>query len=430
MAKYHVPAVSVAVIHGGRVEWAKGYGRLSEGGAPVTTESLFQAASISKSLASMAALHLVEEGKLSLDAPVATELKSWKLPENGFTAQHPVTLRELLSHTAGLNVHGFPGYAAGAAVPTLTQVLDGAKPANTEAIAVTAVPGQSFSYSGGGFTIMQQMVIDATGKPFPEVMKTVVLDPVGLKNSTYQQPLDAALMPRVAMPYDDQGKPIAGGPHMYPEMAAAGLWTTPTDLANWVIEMQESLKGKANHVLSVKTTRLMVTPVKDGYGLGVETQTTGGQASFSHSGGNEGYRTFYIGYENGDGAVIMTDGDNGGEVYAELLRSIATVYGWPDHRAVKKTTASLPAAVLTKYAGTFQAKDIGAFNIRLAGAGLEVELGGGPSVAMLPSAENAFFTTEGPVAIEVRFDTPDTGTVLAFDRTFAFTRTKEGAEKK
>jgi CubicO group peptidase (beta-lactamase class C family) len=326
----HVPAVSVAVIHRGILRWARAWGTLDpEGGAPVTPESLFEAGSISKPLAAMAALHLVQEGKLSLDTPVQTELKSWTLPQNTFTAQHPVTLRELLSHTAGINVPWFPGYAAGDPVPTLKQVLDGIKPANTEAIRVTATPGIAFSYSGGGFTIVQQMMIDATGESFPQVMQSVVLGRLGMRRSTYQQPLPAARLKEVAMPADEQGKPIPGGAHTYPEMAAAGLWTTPSDLALWVIEMQRSLKGQANHVLSADMTRVMLTPVKEGYGLDLGIVNQNGELAFSHRGSDAGYANFFIGFENGDGAVIMTSGDGGGPIWAEILRSISRVYNWP-----------------------------------------------------------------------------------------------------
>jgi CubicO group peptidase (beta-lactamase class C family) len=172
-------------------------------------------------------------------------------------------------------------------------------------------PGKKFSHSGGGFTIVQ--------------------------------PLDSKGLNKVAMPVDDQGKPILGGPHTYPELAAAGLWTTPSDLARWVIEMQRSLAGHANHVLSAEMIRSMLTPVKDGYGLGVGIQTTNGKTSFSHLGGNEGYRCIYFAYENGEGAVIMTNSDNGGALDTELMGSIAREYGWPDYVPQQRTLVSISA---------------------------------------------------------------------------------------
>jgi CubicO group peptidase (beta-lactamase class C family) len=244
MAAMQVPGVSIAVIHNGAIEWAQGFGIAAAGGAPVTAETLFQAGSISKPVAAMAALRLVQEGKVNLDADINTYLTSWKLPASEAAGGKPVTLRELLSHTGGTTVHGFAGYAAGEPVPTLTQVLDGVKPANSEAVRVDIAPGTKWRYSGGGYSIMQQAAIDVTKSPFPQVMHDTVLAPIGMTHSTYQQPLPADWKP-VATPYDGKGKPIPGGAHTYPEMAAAGLWSTATDLARYVIENQLSLEGKA-----------------------------------------------------------------------------------------------------------------------------------------------------------------------------------------
>lgn len=420
MSERHVPAVSVVVIHGGAIEWAKGYGAMRQGGAPVTSETLFQAASISKSFTAMAALHLVQTGQLSLDSPINTELKSWKLPENRFTATHPVTLRELLSHTAGTTVHGFAGYAAGSPVPTLQQILNGQKPANSEPIVVKETPGEAYSYSGGGFMIVQQTLIDASNLPFDDLIRRTVLEPIGMRNSTFQQPLDKALLPRVALPVDSKGEPIVGGPHTYPEMGAAGLWTTPTDLAKWVIEMQRSLTGKANHVLSVETTRTMLTPVKQGYGLGVGIQATAGKKSFSHSGGNEGYRAFYMGYEDGDGAIVMTAGDNGGPLMMELIRSIAQVYGWPDFTVADHAAIAIPAPLRAKYEGTFAAKNILDFAIRNKGGQLQLDVKGETPQPLLASGTGLFFTTASEM--QIRFDSADRGMLLFGTDTYPFER--------
>ena len=186
MAALHVPGVSIAVVHNGVIEWAQGFGFAVVGGDPVTAETLFQAGSISKPVAAMAALRLVQEGKLNLDADINTYLTSWKLPASEVAAGKPVTLRELLTHTGGTTVHGFPGYAAGETVPTLVQVLDGVKPANTAAIRVDTAPGTKWRYSGGGFTIMQQALIDVTKEPFPKLMHDTVLAPIGMTHSTYR----------------------------------------------------------------------------------------------------------------------------------------------------------------------------------------------------------------------------------------------------
>jgi len=232
------------------VEWAKGYGVTYVGGRAVTPETIFQAGSVSKPVAALAALRLVEQGRLSLDTDVNKYLESWKVPSNEFTQHAPVTLRGLLSHTAGVSVHGFNGYSAGDSVPTLHQVLDGIRPANSPPIRAIAVPGSAWSYSGGGYVVLQEMMMDVTGKSFPSLMQDLVLSPLAMNHSRFDQPLPTALRNNAASPHDADGKPVAGGAHTYPEMAAAGLWTTPTDLARYIIGVQHARRGVAGSVLS------------------------------------------------------------------------------------------------------------------------------------------------------------------------------------
>ncbi|HEY2011864.1 MAG TPA: serine hydrolase domain-containing protein [Bryobacteraceae bacterium] len=329
---YKVPGVSVAVITGGKVEWARGYGSTSaEGGKPVNAETLFQAASISKHVAAMVALHLVDEGKLSLDEDVNVKLRSWKVPENQFTATQKVTLRRLLNHSAGLTVHGFPGYALGAPVPSLVEILDGKKPANTPPIRVDIVPGTQWRYSGGGYEVMQQLVMDVTGKPFPQLAREIVLGPLGMTRSTYEQPLPPGLAGNAASAHGADGATIPGRWHTYPEMTAAGLWTTPSDLARVVHELQTG-----GHVLKAETQRQMLTKVLGDYGLGLALSETDGQKAFSHGGSNAGFQCLMFAYrEGGRGAVVMTNGDRGGALANEILRSIAAEYGWPDYKVTE-----------------------------------------------------------------------------------------------
>ena len=185
------------------------------------------------------------------------------MPENEFTKDKKVTLRGILSHSAGLTVHGFPGYAVAGPVPTLVEVLDGAKPANTGAIRVNVVPGSLWRYSGGGFTVMQQMIIDATGKPFPEFMRETVLAPLGMTSSTYEQPLPADRQSHAATGHYPDGRPVAGKWHVYPEMAAAGLWTTAPDLARFAIGVQRALASTSNAVLSQTDDPLDADPAEE-----------------------------------------------------------------------------------------------------------------------------------------------------------------------
>ena len=259
MKLYNVPGLSVAVIEDYKIAWTKCYGVTEPGGtAPVTPKTLFQAGSISKPVAAAGMLALVQEGKLSLDEDVNVKLKSWKVPENEFTKDQKVTLRRLASHSAGLTVHGFPGYDVDDKIPTLVQIFDGEKPANTAAIRVDFVPGSDERYSGGGITIEQQLMIDVSGKPFPELMKETVLDKIGMNDSSYEQPLPPARAAFTAGGTYGDGKLVHGKWHVYPEMAAAGLWTTPTDLAKFAIEIALSKQGKSNKVLTQKTAEEML----------------------------------------------------------------------------------------------------------------------------------------------------------------------------
>ena len=331
----NAPALSVAVIDGYKIAWAKAYGTTElNGKIPVTTKTLFQAGSISKPVAATGMLTLVQAGKLSLDEDVNVKLKSWKVPENEFTKEQKVTLRRLASHTAGLTVHGFPGYDVDEKVPSIVQVLNGEKPAvNTAPIRVDVVPGTIERYSGGGITIEQLLMMDVTGKPFPQLMRELVLSKIGMNDSSYEQPLPASWQARTPTGTSGDGNAIHGKWHVYPEMAAAGLWTTPTDLAKFAIEIALSRQGKSNKVLTQKTVEEMLTPVKDEGGLGffVSKNRPG---EFKHNGADEGFQALLVmNWETGQGAALMANSDNGVLVAGELLRSIAKEYGW---RSVQK----------------------------------------------------------------------------------------------
>ncbi|WP_228486754.1 serine hydrolase domain-containing protein [Paludibaculum fermentans] len=393
LAHYKVPGVSVAVIHEGRVEWARGYGqRDAASGAPVTAETLFQAASLSKGVAATVAMQLVAQGKLNLDEDVNGKLRSWQVPENEFTKTGKVTLRRLLSHSAGLTVHGFPGYAEGAAVPSLPQVLDGKAPANTSAVRVTTVPGSRYSYSGGGYEVMQLLLEDVTGRPFAELARTLVLDPLGMKRSAYEQPLGAERARNAAVGYQESGQPIAGRWHTYPEKTAAGLWTTPGEFSRWVLAIQ-----KPGGVFKADTVKLLMTKGAGNYGLGLGLNETAGRASFSHGGANEGYRCHYFAYrDSGDGAVVMTNSDNGSDLAMEILRSIAVEYGWVDYLPVERAVVALEGAVLASYVGDYAFPGGPVVHIRVKDGRLTSGLGE-VGVPLLADGPASFFDMDGHV---------------------------------
>jgi len=327
MAQYHVPGVSIAVIHDFEIEWAKAYGvRDADEGDPVTERTLFQAASISKPVAAMAALRFAQDGKLDIDENINNYLTSWKLPENEFTEGNPVTASHLMSHSGGLTVHGFRGYKASEPQPTVPQILDGEKPANSAPVRVDMAPGTKFRYSGGGYTILQQALVDIAGKEFPAIMAETVLRPAGMEHSTYEQPVPDGLLQFASVGHMTNGDPVLEKRHIYPEMAAAGLWTTPSDLAKFAIEVQLSIQGKSNKILNRETAKRMVTAFADSvYGLGFNISREG---YFSHGGSNQGFRCILVAnLEGGYGAAVMTNGSNR-FIYGEIVRAIAKEYNW------------------------------------------------------------------------------------------------------
>jgi CubicO group peptidase (beta-lactamase class C family) len=359
MELYKCPGLSVAVVDNFKIVWAKGYGVTESGGnIPVTIHTIFQAGSISKPVAATGTLSLVEHGKLSLDENVNLKLKSWQVPDNEFTKDEKVTLRRLLSHSAGLTVHGFPGYEVGKPIPTLVQIFNGEPPANTAPIRVDFVPGTKFRYSGGGVTIEQQLVMDVTGKPFPQFMRETVLDKIGMSDSGYDQPLSPARAAMAATGAYGDGMSVTGKWHVYPEMAAAGLWTTATDLAKFGIETALSKQGKANHVLSEATTREMLKPQIDQVGLGFFLGQYKNPQEFGHDGDDEGFQAILIMFaDSGKGVAIMGNSANAISVGNQLVQSIAKEYGWnytPEAMSAAEllmlvATVKGPDAVITRY---------------------------------------------------------------------------------
>jgi len=394
MAHHRVPAVSVAVINGHRIEWAKAWGQADvAAGRPVTERTLFQAASISKPVAATAALTLVEEGRLDLDADVNGYLTSWQLPDTAVAQGEKVTLRRLLTHTAGLTVHGFPGYARSERVPTAVQVLDGK--GNTDPVRVSTKPGLMWRYSGGGYTVLQVLLGDVTNKPFDALMRERVLEPVGMALSTYASPLPQQRWEEAATGYrgNARGTPVEGSWHVYPEQAAAGLWTTPSDLARWGLAILAAYDGDSTRVLSPAMARQMLTSGMGGYGLGPAVAPSG--VSFSHGGANEGFRCNLVVFMDGRGAVIMTNSDRGADLAREILGTLAKAYGWPDFAPAEKTVAAVDPAAYATLAGSYrvEGRNIEAV-ITVEDGRLYVSGTGIPRMELLPESETVFFSRE------------------------------------
>lgn len=326
---YNVPGVSIAVIKDGAIQWSKGYGIAdSAQQTMVDTATLFQAGSISKPLAALAALRLVQEGRLDLDTDVNDYLKSWQIPGHAYTTEAPVTLRHLLTHTGGTTVHGFPGYTRQDSFPSVISVLSGK--GNTPAVFVDTKPGTNWRYSGGGYTIMELLVEDVTGMPLEAYAEQFVLNPLGMQSSTFAQPLPASLHPRASAAYDATGMYIAGGWHNYPEQAAAGLWTTPNDLARYAIAMQQAYAGEDERVLGQEMVEAMFTSHQNGWGLGPALMGEGDSLRFQHGGKNAGFSNVFFAFakKGGDGLIVMTNADQGVALMQEIQRSASSYYGW------------------------------------------------------------------------------------------------------
>jgi CubicO group peptidase (beta-lactamase class C family) len=357
MAETKVPGVSIAFFDHGRIVWAKGYGLADvASGRPVTPETMFQAGSISKPLTAVAALRLVEAGKLDLDQDVNARLRAWRVPDTAFTAQQKVTLRRLLSHGAGLTVHGYNGYRRDEPVPSTVEVLNGQAPANSAPVVVEAVPGSRWAYSGGGYVVTQLLLAETTGLSFPNLMRKEVLEPAGMAHSTYEQPLPEPLHGAAAAGYRRDGAPVAGNWYVYPEMAAAGLWTTPSDLARWAIEVQNDYAGRSHRLLSAAMARQMLTLQIGPWGLGVQLTNQDGTRRFGHGGDDQGFQNDLEAFTtgSGQGVVIMTNGDAGNELIPEILRAVARTYGWKALQPEERVVVAVDPAVLARYAGGYE----------------------------------------------------------------------------
>ncbi len=408
-----VPGVSVAVIDDYKIVWAKGYGIIEAGAtsAPVSAETPFQAASISKPVTALAVLHHVEQGTFDLDTDINQYLRSWKLPEFGSAGAEKVTLRHLLAHTAGITPGGFAGYKRDALVPTVAEILEGKSPASNGPARVVSMPGSTVSYSGLGYTIVELALTDRLGKPFEKIIQELIFDPVGMHDSTFEQVLPEALEARAARGHRLTGEVMLRGWYVNPELAAAGLWTTPSDLARLVSEVARSKSGSSNRILSREMTRRMLTQHREEMGLGFVIRPGSENGFFAHSGGNQGYRChFEMIADTGQGIVVMTNSDAGGLITGLLVKSVAGAYAWPsdEQRPVSATLTDAIFAqldrlkaprrkievddrILARYAGRYELVPGLVLEVTQVAGHLEVRLGDQPRFPVYPESESKFF---------------------------------------
>ncbi len=414
MKAQSVPAVTIAAIRNGRIDWTNAYGVSSLDGPPVSTQTLFGAASISKPVTALAVLKLFEEHKIDLDTDVNHYLKRWHIPDNQFTTTHKVTVRELLDHTSGIGTHNGEIYDPSAPIPTLLQLLDGTKPARTPPVRVEAVPGTRFAYSNGGYLVLYLLIEDVTGEPFPKYMKHAVLDPLGMTNSTFDAPLSPTLQARAATAYGADGKAaVPPSNFVEPNLAAGGLWSTPTDLAKLLLEVQREYAGQSHKVLHQQTIRMMLSPVSGPptrrYGLGFEVGGSQENPYIRH-GGSAYFQDDMVLYLRGNGIVVMTSGGGGEAVTDELLRSAGTVYGFPDFKSIEYAVAQVAASTLPRFVGTFAY-----IKVALDGDHLTAEIPtGSPPVQLYPESPTRFFVLDGPQELSFLLDSHENVTGVEF----------------
>ena len=430
MAALSVPAVSIAAIRNGAIDWARAYGVRSLGGPPVSTDTLFGAASISKVVTALGVLKLVEQGKVDLDANVNNYLKRWKVPDNQFTAERQVTVRELLNHTSGIGTHNGEIYDPSSPLPTLVQIAQGEQPARTPPIRVEAVPGTKFAYSNGGYLVLSLLIEDVSGEPFATYMKHAVLDPIGMKHSTFKVPLSQEWLPGAATAYGADGKwSVPPSKFVEPNLAAGGLWSTPTDLAKLLLEMQREYQGKSHKVLHRQTVRRMVSPNKDitasrRYGLGPEVGGTPENPYIRHE-GSAFFQDDMVEYLHGGGIVVMTSGGGGGALAEEIIRSAATVYGFPDFKPIERSAVTVPVSVLRACAGTYAY-----IKVSFVGDHLTAEIpSGSPAVQLYAESPTHFFVLDGPQELSFLVDSQQNVTGLEFITPMGHHRLDKSAAK-
>ncbi|BCW90168.1 D-aminopeptidase [Alphaproteobacteria bacterium SO-S41] len=406
MAHHKVPGMSVAIIDGGRVVETAGFGLADAStGEKVTPETLFQACSMSKPMAALAVMRAVERGELDLDAPVNRYLKSWQLPSTDSFSADGVTLRRLLSHTAGTSVPGFGGYPLGTAVPTTVEVLDGLAPANSAPVRLTMPPGGQDEYSGGGTTITQLVLEELSGLAADEVYARDALVPLGMSVSTFAQPLPEALRSKAATGHDQAGVPVPGRFHVYPEYGAAGLWTTAADFARYLIGLQEAARTEGG-VLSRAGVAAMMTPQPNStHGIGPEIAGTGETLRFGHSGGNRGFRCDSRAYLHlGKGAVVLVNGEGvanaGWALTRELMNAIARAYDWPDFAKPARLPVTLSADQMAAVVGRYAAGDAEVVvSVQDGGLVSRSTFAGERQVLALSATD--FFTAESPYDLRI-----------------------------
>lgn len=358
MAAYSVPGVAVAIIENGEVVFASGYGVRKSGVTErVDADTVFSAGSVSKVATASLILRLASAGALDLDAPVAAQLHSWSLPDYPAFDENRITLRTILSHTSGFNMHGFRDFQPGDDLPSTIETLEGRSPAVNAPLTLLSEPGSAYRYSGGGYTLAQQIVDDVDpAADFDAIAYTHLLVPLGMTRSTFTNPLPQD-HGNIAMAHDRSGAPVAlpRGYEAFPESAASGLWTSANDLATLVTALLASYQDD-DGFLPRSLAQDMMTPVSPSeHGLGPRIEGRDEVLLFHHGGTNSSYHAWIEGYlATGDGLVILTNGSGANGLITEIRNAVSDAMNWEINQPVRAPEITLSADQLSDYTGTYR----------------------------------------------------------------------------
>lgn len=422
MKRWCVPGCAIAVVRDFEIDWVAGFGvRDAQTGAPVTPQTMFQAGSISKPVFATAVHRLIQDETIALDADVRTYLKSWKLPENEFSKAHPLTIESLLAHTGSVTVHGFFGYSLADAVPTVPQILSGTPPSNSPPVIMDGAPG-AFRYAGGGTTMLQLAVGDATGKAIPALLDELVFRPLDLTHSTYLQPLPVESFPDSCAGHLEDGGVTYGRFQTHPELGAAGLWISARDLANLLREWMLAANGKSERVLSTETMTRMLKPVGAGpTTAGFFLENRAGTTYFQHGGSNVGFKNVFYGcVETGNGLVYLSNGDGGQNLMSEVVGAITEVYGWKGFAAAETNELAPDESELTTLPGRYELGDDLVAEVLRDGDRLTVRLPPSPATPLYRVGERTYLCLDPGSqmpgdSMRLEFEEPEDGVCEGLD---------------
>lgn len=429
MAHYGVPGVAVGVIEDGNLVFAQGYGVLQQGSdQPVTADTVFSVGSVSKVATALMTLHLVETDLIDLDDDITHAVAGWSPSSDNPYSDAALTPRMVLSHTGGLNLHGFADFMPGEDLPTALETLNGEAPASHPALDIQALPGSRYRYSGGGYTLLQEFIAQQAEDEFASVAETALFGPLDLSRSSFANPLPED-HGNIAKAHDREGAPTAlpRGYEAMPEMAASGLWTSARDLGTLVAEMIQAYRGESAYLSQDMALAMMTRVAPSEHGLGPRIM---GHV-FHHGGANNSYRAWIEGdLQTGNGLVVLTNASNGMDLAIEIRNAMNDAMDWDVNPVINLPDMPVSAEHLARLEGVYvldpdQSRSqqaqlnrrpfVSDLTVSAEGESVFISYDGGENRSELtPIAPNRYVLTSFPTrlgAFEIEFHTTASGEV-------------------